>query len=247
MKPKSILCKIFSLVKKPHQAVPAVATALQAARKLLSPADLSQGKVEIPSLAKATIFPVPVVICGSTVDDRPNFNTLGNFGLIDPTRPNPVIYVSSVKKHYTNIGIRRNGYFSVNIPSRTIMAKADYLGVVSGHTTDKSGVMTVFFGREKSAPCLEECPLNYVCKVIHHVEIRDKDLFIGEIVESFVTSEFLTQNGIDIERIEPLLFTADGYYRVPSEPVGKAFRIFKEYSAGSQNPDSQTTGSTVSH
>lgn len=223
--------KLFSLMKKPQKVAPAVATAIQALGKQINRiADLPQGKVEIPPLTKSTIFPLPVVVCGSTVNGRPNFNTLGNFGLITPSHPNPIIYVSSVKKHFTNIGIRKNNHFSVNIPSRTVMAETDYLGIVSGHTTDKSNVMTVFYGRRNDTPCLAECPLNYVCKVIQHIEIGDKDLFIGEVIESFVSSEFLTQKGIDIERIEPLLFTADGQYRIPSAPVGKAFNVFKEYT-----------------
>ncbi|NLW30544.1 MAG: flavin reductase family protein [Fibrobacter sp.] len=243
----NLLKKFFNSSNKSRLIRTAVKIACkEVASNLSAKPNLPSGKTAIPLTVKSQVFPLPVVICGALVDDRPNFNTLGNFGLIDPTRPNPVIYVSSFKKHYTNIGIRRNSYFSVNIPSRNIMARTDYLGVVSGHTTDKSKVMTVFFGREKSAPCLKECPLNYVCKVIHHIEVKDKDLFIGEVVESFVSSEFLTEKGIDIERIEPLLFTADGYYRVPSEPVGKAFRIFKEYSERGQKPG-QTTEGTVSH
>lgn len=227
-----IFNRLFSLLKKPQKVAPAVKTAIQALGKRINRVtDLPQGKVEIPPLTKATVFPVPVVVCGTTVNGRPTFNTLGNFGLITPSHPNPIIYISSVKKHYTNIGIKKNGYFSVNIPSRAVMAEVDYLGVVSGHTTDKSKVMTVFYGRQSDTPCLAECPLNYVCKVIQHMEIGDKDLFIGEIVESFVSSEFLSQKGIDIERIEPLLYTADGYYRILGAPAGKAFNVYNTYSA----------------
>lgn len=225
-----IFKKVLSLIKNPQKIGSAVAAGVQAIGKQLTPLSaLPDGKVEIPPLVKSTIFPVPVVIAGSKVDGHPNFNTLGNFGLINPTPPNPVVYISSVKKHYTNIGIRNSGFFSINIPSQSLMAETDYLGVVSGHDTDKSKVMTVFYGRHPEAPCLAECPLNYVCKVIHHIEIKDKDLFIGEIIESFVSSEFLSQNKIDIERIKPLLFTADYFYRVPSAPVGKAFGAFKSY------------------
>lgn len=50
----------------------------------------------------------------------------------------PVIYISSHKSHYTNIGISENGYFSVNIPSVDLVKKIDYCGLVSGHKTNKS-------------------------------------------------------------------------------------------------------------
>lgn len=195
------------------------------------PPELPKEKTRIPLVLTATVFPMPVAIAGAMVDGRPNFITLVCFGLISPIRPNPIIYISTSKTHYSNIGIKNNKAFSVNIPSKQMLAQTDYLGVVSGRTVDKSNVMTVFYGRRDDAPCLLECPLNYVCKLIQHIPINEKDLFIGEIVESYITSAFYKKEKIDIEAIEPLIFTTDLNYRVPSSPVGKAFndyRLFRQ-------------------
>ena len=61
-------------------------------------------------------FPVPICIASSIIEGKVNFATYGCFGLLAP-RPTPYVYIGSVDPHYTNIGIKENGYFGVNIPS----------------------------------------------------------------------------------------------------------------------------------
>lgn len=233
MKLFNVIKKLFALSNNTRRIRTAAAIACKEIASRVSAApELPQYKTRIPVTTKSHVFPLPVVICGSMVHSRANFNTLANFGLISPMRPNPLIYVSSSKGHYTNIGIREHGYFSVNIPNTTVMIETDYLGVVSGKTIDKSKILNVFYGNNDYAPCLSECPLNYVCKVIEHLEIRDKDLFIGEIIESFVTEEFFQSGSIDIDRMKPLIYSIDNQYRVPGAPVGKAYDIYKEMEPG---------------
>jgi hypothetical protein len=52
------------------------------------------------------------------------------------------------KNHYTNQGIRKSKRLSVNLVSREMLPKADYVGSVSGTTVDKSGVFA-YHVREK--------------------------------------------------------------------------------------------------
>ncbi len=48
------------------------------------------------------------------------------------------ILVSMSKNHYTNQGIRESKKLSVNLVSREMLPKADYVGSVSGASVDKS-------------------------------------------------------------------------------------------------------------
>lgn len=218
------LSELFRTIKNPKRLNAALKLVFQLVERRLIPLpELTDGKISVPLSAKATVFPMPIVICGSLVNGYPNFNTLGNFGLVSPIRPNPSIYVSSDKKHYTNTGIINNGCFSINIPNRDIMDITDYFGLVSGHNIDKSNITNVFYGKNKQAPCLVKCPLSYVCKVEKHIEIKGMDMFIGEIVEKYVNAEFFQSGKIDVERIAPLLYTMDGKYRTISTPIGKAY------------------------
>ena len=60
------------------------------------------------------LYPVPAVLVCSIVKGKVNYEMLGNCGIIS-MHP-AVLYISSDKKHYTNIGIRESNIFSVNIP-----------------------------------------------------------------------------------------------------------------------------------
>jgi flavin reductase (DIM6/NTAB) family NADH-FMN oxidoreductase RutF len=67
--------------------------------------------------------------------------------------------------HYTSEGIRENRTFSVNIPSRDKMEITDYCGIVTGRKKDKSNLFKIFFGKTKTAPMIEQCPLCIECKL----------------------------------------------------------------------------------
>ena len=130
------------------------------------------------------VYPIPSVLIGTVINDKPNFATIGNCGIISVTPA--VIYISMEKNHYTNKGIRENQVFSINIPSADLVDKVDYCGLVSGNNIDKSQVFKCFYESNNKIPLIEECPINMECKVTKIIEIYDMELFIGEIIETYV-------------------------------------------------------------
>lgn len=162
----------------------------------------------------------PAVIAGAIVGGKANYLTLGGFGgmSIDP----PMAYITVNKAHYTNSGIVENGYYSVNMPSAGMAVKTDYVGLVSGRDTDKSGVFKSFYGSVRKAPMIEECPVNMLCKLYKTVDLPNNDVFIGEIVETHVNAECMNGKIPDIRRIDPLLL-GDGAYWSLGDVVGAAF------------------------
>lgn len=171
-------------------------------------------------IGKAHIGTNPAVIVGALVNGKPNYLALGHCGgmSINP----PIVYISCNKVHYTNAGIKENGYFSFNLPSKDLVQKTDYVGLVSGKDTDKSGVFTAFYGSSDKAPMIEECPACLLCKVIETVDLPNNDIFIGEIVETYVNEECLTDDKQDIRKIDPMLLAGGGYCEVGSK-CGNAF------------------------
>ena len=130
------------------------------------------------------VYPIPSVLIGTIINDKPNFATIGNCGIISL---NPaVIYISMEKNHYTNKGIRENQVFSINIPSADLVEKVDYCGLVSENNIDKSQIFKCFYESNDKIPLIEECPINMECKVTKIIEIYDMELFIGEIIETYV-------------------------------------------------------------
>ena len=79
------------------------------------------GKVEIK--ANAYIYPMPAVIIGANVNNKANFLTVAYCAAVE-VEP-PMIAISLGKNHYSNEGIKKNGTFSVNIPSANMVEVTD--------------------------------------------------------------------------------------------------------------------------
>ena len=172
-------------------------------------------------------FPVPICIAGTMINGKANYATYGSFGLLSP-RPETYIYIGSQGSRYTNIGIKENGYFSVNIPSEEQMQKTDYVGLVSGRNTDKSTIFNSFFGSVDKAPLIEECPVNMLCKLVKTTDLPNRDIFFGEVLESYVNEECLTDGILDFTKINPLIFTMNSpgnasYWKL-GKIVGAAYK-----------------------
>jgi flavin reductase (DIM6/NTAB) family NADH-FMN oxidoreductase RutF len=171
-------------------------------------------------VGKSHIGTNPTVIVGALVDGKPNYLTLGHCGGMSMNPP--IVYVSCNKAHYTNAGIKENGYFSVNLPSKDLVQKTDYIGLVSGRDVDKSGVFTAFYGSADKAPMIEECPACILCKVIETIDLPNNDVFIGEIIETYIDEDCLSDDKPDVCKIDPILLAGGGYCRV-GDRCGNAF------------------------
>ena len=172
-------------------------------------------------VGKMPVSPSPTVIAGALVDGKENYLTLGGYGGMSM---NPqLVYITVNKAHYTNAGIKENGYFSVNIPSTDMVMKTDYVGLVSGRDTDKSAVFSNFYGSVKKAPMIRECPVNMLCKVFKMVDLPNNEVFIGEIVETYVSGECLTDGRPDPAKIKPMVMMGASYLGLGSV-VGAAFK-----------------------
>ncbi len=173
------------------------------------------------------LLPKPVAIVGALVNGKPNFLTIADITTTGYQIPRFV--VSSGKGHYTNQGIIENSCFSVNIPSEEMVALTDYFGIVSGHRVDKSEDVEVFYGEElKAAPMMKSASITHACRLVQIVDFGDTHyLFIGEIVETYVNDEYLSERAPDIEKIKPFTYYYDNYYRTTGEKLAPAFNVGK--------------------
>ena len=177
--------------------------------------------MEKVNVGKINVSVSPAVICGALVNGKPNYLTLGNYGGINP-RPPAMIYISVNKAHYTNAGIKANGYFSINFPSKNLAQKTDYVGLVSGKDADKSGVFTTFCGSIDKAPMIQECPINILCKLVQTVDFPTQEVFFGEVVETYVAKDCVVDGKPDIKKIGPIML-GGGFYWELGNKAGNAF------------------------
>jgi len=182
----------------------------------------------------AFIYPMPMVLAGAVVDDKPNFMAVGWVARVNFTPP--MIGISLGKAHYTNGGIHRNGAFSVNVPGMDLIKKTDYCGLVTGKTTDKSRIFDAFYGELKHAPMIRECPLCMECKLVQAVDMPSNTLFIGQIMGAYTEEKYLTDGKPDILKIDPFTLTMpDNQYWAVGPNAGKAWGIGKDFKSAKQS------------
>ncbi|HBF36824.1 MAG TPA: flavin reductase family protein [Firmicutes bacterium] len=164
--------------------------------------------------------PFPTILAGADVNGKPNFTTIGACGVVCLE---PVLYISLKETHYSTTGVKENGYFSVNIPTTDMVQKTDYCGMVSGKTNDKSDLFTSFYDEIGKAPMIEECPVNFLCKVIQTLSISGFEMFFGEIVATYVARQCITEGKPDPLKINPMMIMGDNYWSLGSA-VGYIFK-----------------------
>jgi flavin reductase (DIM6/NTAB) family NADH-FMN oxidoreductase RutF len=172
------------------------------------------------------LYPIPAVLIGSIVNEKINYEIIGNCGIIS-MHP-ATLYISSDKNHYTNIGIRETNVFSINIPSVDNVVEADYCGIVSGSKEDKSEIFKTFYGKI-NVPMIEECPVNIECKVIKQFELNGMEIFIGEVISSYISEECLENGKPTIEKINPLIYSIKGGYKNIGNWSADPWKVGRKY------------------
>jgi len=182
--------------------------------------------------AKAFFYPLTTIIAGVKVNDKPNFLTIAFCGMFH-YKP-PMLYISSGKNHYSNQGIKENQTFSVNFPSVDMVKATDYVGMKSGKEIDKALLFDVFYGELKTAPMINEAPLNHECKLVKVLDLGGtNEIFIGEIIQTYIDEECLVNGRPDIRKLRPILFSGyNNYYLEIGDNIGQAYKIGRDYQKG---------------
>jgi flavin reductase (DIM6/NTAB) family NADH-FMN oxidoreductase RutF len=176
----------------------------------------------------AFLYPMPMVLVGTTAQERANFMAVAWAARVNGNPP--ILAIALNQRHYTPAGIREHRTFSVNIPSVDLMAQTDYCGLVSGRETDKSGVFAVFYGELETAPMIKQCPLCMECKLLDVVSLPSHYLFLGEVVATYADKNCLTDGRPDIQKVNPFVLTMpDNNYWSIGQQVGRAWSIGKEF------------------
>lgn len=177
---------------------------------------------------KVASYPMPVTLIGANVNGKANFLVAAWFMAagISP----PKVSVALNKMHYTNKGIKENKTFSVCLPSEDIVKATDQCGLVSGSKVDKSEVFDVFYGKLKTAPMINECPLNLECKLEKVVDNGGHEIFVGEVFSTITEEKYITAGSVDLKKIKPFILSLnDKLYYELGEMKAKAWNTGNNY------------------
>jgi flavin reductase (DIM6/NTAB) family NADH-FMN oxidoreductase RutF len=181
-------------------------------------------KIKIDNGA-AFLYPMPMVLVGCVVEGKANFMAVG---WVSRVNLKPPLFAIALGPHHTNKGIDKNREFSINIPDISLIEKTDYCGLVSGNKTDKSELFNIFYGNLDKAPLIEECPVCISLSLFDAVKLPFNTLYIGEPREVFSEEKYMSDNRLDIKKVNPFTLTMpDNNYWSVGENLGKAWNIGK--------------------
>lgn len=166
------------------------------------------------------LYPAPLVVVGSMVDGKPNWTLVAHAGIMAHSH----LMLSMVESHYTNRGILATKNVSVNVVDESWLKEADYMGVVSGNKTDKSGTFAYTLG-EQGTPLIDKAKVSIECSVIDDYKLDGFDNFICRIENTYASETILNKAGkIDINReyVRPMPAGAS-FHRCRTMPRASAF------------------------
>ncbi len=171
----------------------------------------------------------PAVLVGTMVNGKPNFMTVAWCGVASSNPP--MVSVAIRPARYTLKGMQ-NREFSVNIPSVDIVKETDYCGMVSGAEVDKVAAckFTIFYGQLQNAPLVEQCPVNLACKVEHILNLGAHYLVIGQVMETHISGDCVTEGKPDLKKIKPFVYGmgSPNEYFTLGNSLGRSFSVGKE-------------------
>ena len=179
------------------------------------------------------LYPKPMTVVGTKVEGKVNWLVVGHTGIIGHDR----ILVSMSKQHYSNQGIKKLKKFSINLVSREMLPKADYVGSVSGEMVDKSDVFAYHIV-ENGTPVIDVSPLTMECNVVDIYETEGFDNFICTVVNTYASPDVLGSDGkLDYTRLKPVLFEFPTYsYLATGEVIGKCLNLDEEPGMCAKQP-----------
>jgi flavin reductase (DIM6/NTAB) family NADH-FMN oxidoreductase RutF len=179
---------------------------------------------------KLGIYPTPVVVVGTFDENgKANLATLAWTGVCC-SEP-PMVQISVRKSRHTHSAIVKEKVFSVNVPSAKYLVETDYCGIVSGRNVDKfeGAGLTFDRGEVVSVPLVREFPVSMECRLFHTAELGSHDMFVGEIVATWVNDDILQESGVpDAKKIDPLVFILNGVYCGVGDILASSFSAGKK-------------------
>jgi len=160
------------------------------------------------------LSPLPIVLAGAKVANLPNFLVIGYSAPFDFGKH---LFFSIYKKRHTLLGILEHRTFSINIPTAALIDKVEICGSKSGRDIDKSKLFKIFYGDLKTAPMIEDCPINIECEVAEMLDYGQNYGIIGKVVKSYVNQSCLVDDKLDMRCVHPILWATGGdfnYYHL---------------------------------
>lgn len=177
--------------------------------------------------AKATLFPLPVVLIGTYAEDgEANLMTASWAGVVNSIPP--MLSVSVRKSRATYQGMELNREFTISFPNSSQVKEADFCGVVSHKTTNKPEALGLKHKKSElvNAPEFEVFPAVAHCKLAKSMDCGSHIVYLGEILDLCVEEFALTDDMPDLKKVDPIMYNnfTRSYYSL-GEKIADAYKM----------------------
>jgi flavin reductase (DIM6/NTAB) family NADH-FMN oxidoreductase RutF len=158
--------------------------------------------------AQTVLYPLPAAMVSCEDATHPaNIITISWTGVCCSIPP--MISIAVQKKRYSHDIIANSGLFGLNLPSEDQVQAMDFCGNNSGKDVNKFKQcdFTLVKGFKSGVVLIDECPVNMECVVKHILGLGTHDLFIAEIMATYV-DEFLldSEQKLQPEKLKPIAY-----------------------------------------
>lgn len=177
------------------------------------------------------IYPLPAVIvtCGNSPENW-NMLTVAWTGTIcsDPA----MCYISVRPERASYPLLVENMEYTINLTTKKMAFATDWVGVRSGrdfNKWEKTG-LTPLPGEKVFSPTISESPVSIECRVKEIIKLGTHDMFISDVLNVRVDSEFMEENGkFNLEKAALIAYSHGHYYEL-GEIIGKfGFSVKKHH------------------
>jgi flavin reductase (DIM6/NTAB) family NADH-FMN oxidoreductase RutF len=177
---------------------------------------------------KSLAFPLPAWLIGTyDAEGKPNIMTAAWGGVV-ASQP-PCLGVSVRPSRHTHAAVLKNLEFTISFPGTSLALAVDFAGIVSGDKVDKfkEASLTAVKSDLVNAPYVSECPVVAECRLLKTMELGTHTLFVGEVLDIKADESLEDDGALDIQKVDPLIFSFWGDYYKIGERVGRAFSMGK--------------------
>ncbi|ACV21139.1 flavin reductase family protein [Slackia heliotrinireducens] len=179
---------------------------------------------------RAMVAPTQTVVASAyDSDGKPQACTLAFYMPSSHEPPCVTIAINAFQKRKTLEAIRESNAFVVGFPSVDQVRETDYLGVESGHNTDKLANVgfTTTEAKTVHAPVIDQLPYSLECEVVHMVTVGSHAQITGEVKRILADEAILNERGrIVLEKLNPIIYDEEQHrYLELGGKVSDAFRV----------------------
>ena len=171
------------------------------------------------------MYPQPIALV-TCCDDSGNDNIITVAWTSNVSRTPPIVMIAVGGEKYSYRLIEQTKEFGLNIANAAILEKVDFCGENSGEQVnkfEKTGLTKMKADIIKPG-LIEECPINYECKVTDMIKIGGGNLIFGEIVSSMIEEALFDENGtVLIEKLDTFAYINKGYYALGKRHANRGF------------------------